>query len=113
MSIRDFDSLLQFINLQSEKRIKISDSFFNKIIGIPEICDLETIDKIFKKIIKEIKGFDSRFIDFNKDTIYMMHEQFPWMYVYYRIIQIYQNKNYEIFSLGSSLEKINMCYVLL
>jgi hypothetical protein len=110
LQIDEIKMLLQHIENESQNKRKLNQTFFNTIIGNPNICNLSLTDKLLKSIVTNIRGFDSMVIDFYKNSINLMKEQYPWMYIYFRIIKFYFNINFDVFSLGSSLEKPNMLW---
>ncbi len=102
--------LIEYVEFVSTKRNKLDNSFFDKLIKNPHICDLTKTDTVLQALMTLIRGLSSPIHFFYEKSINRMQEQYPWMYIYFVIIKLYQNMHFDIFSLGSSLEKPNMVW---
>jgi hypothetical protein len=117
------DRIMRLLTGASNFGINISSSRdFYEIIGKVSICNFDEITKILIDIVKEFKilmeknGDTTNFSEverFYKNFYKTAHEQFTWMFLYYQKVKEYFNNNYSVYSLGSSLEKVNLVYSLL
>jgi hypothetical protein len=121
------ENLIGIIEDASKNKKKLAQDFFNIIINNPNICNLPlnmmSTYFILKNLLFARKVYSSKYNNGGIDTVVMqfygtsfkqsvdsMKEQFPWMYMYFILIKSFLNKNYDVFSLGSSLEKPNMVW---
>jgi hypothetical protein len=107
------DNLIILVETMSSKKNKLPQKLLEQIISNPSICNLSLTYELIKHVCQYLLsnyGLAIDAIDFYKDTISNMETQYPCMYMYYRFIKYYKNINFEIFSLGSSLEKFNILW---
>ncbi len=107
------DRLIKFIENMSTHRSRLPLKLLDQMISNPSICNLSLSDKLIKHVMDYLLnnyGLALDTINFYKNNIKTMETQFPCMYMYYRIVKNYQNMNFKIFSLGSSLEKLNILW---
>ena len=107
------DNLIRLVENMSSKKKKLPQKLLEQIILNPSICNLSLTYELIKHVCEYLLsnyGLAIDAIDFYKNTISNMETQYPCMYMYYRFIKYYKNINFEIFSLGSSLEKFNILW---
>ena len=118
--------LIGIIEEASIKKTKLAQDVFNNIIYYPNICNLPLNIMSTYYILKQLYDKRGEYSSENngginkivmqfygtnfKQSVDSMKEQYPWMYMYFILIKFFLNKNYDVFSLGSSLEKPNMVW---